>query len=267
MILHGCPQCLSQDDETGIVLLYGKVLSGGIDLMDRHEETMLEIHELGSRIPPYRPTFELPGRFIDRSHRNLAECPVQHDVLIQIKTRRWFGKIIPGWLRREDALKLYEMAYYAAGDILELGSFHGLSTSILARASRNSPDRKHIYTVDLDPTNVRATMDNLRLQGLDRGVTASCEDAAAAVRRFASEGKQFGFVFIDHAHSYDPVYQVCRELERVTRAGGFCLLHDFNDPRNRDPDAGDYGVYQAVMDGLNRNRFEFYGIYGCTALY
>ena len=221
----------------------------------------------GSRIPPYRPTFDLSASFIDRWHESLTKCRSQQDVLIQLKTRRWFGKIIPGWLRREDALKLYEMAYYAAGDILELGSYHGLSTSILARANRNSPNRKHIYTVDLDPSNVQATVANLRSQGLHRGVTPSCEDAATAVRRLRAQGKQFGFVFIDHAHAYDAVFRVCRELERVTMTGGFCLFHDFNDPRNSDPNAAEYGVYQAILDGLSRNHFEFYGIYGCTALY
>ncbi len=235
--------------------------------MNKHEDSMLEIHELGSRIPPYRPTFDFPASFIDRSHRYLANCPVQDDILLQLKNRRWFGKTIPGWLRREDGLKLYEMAYYASGDILELGSYQGLSTSILARANRNSPARKHIYTLDLEPGNVLATMANLRSQGLHGAVTASCEEAATAVRRLASQGKQFGFVFIDHAHTYDAVYDVCRELERVTKPGGFCLFHDFNDPRNSDPDDAAYGVYQAVRGGLNRDRFEFYGIYGCTALY
>jgi hypothetical protein len=44
-----------------------------VDLMNKHEDTMLEIHELGSRIPPYRPTFDLPAPFIDRSHKGLAE--------------------------------------------------------------------------------------------------------------------------------------------------------------------------------------------------
>ena len=134
--------------------------------MNKHEDSMLEIHELGSRIPPYRPTFDFPASFIDRSHRYLANCPVQDDILLQLKNRRWFGKTIPGWLRREDGLKLYEMAYYASGDILELGSYQGLSTSILARANRNSPARKHIYTLDLEPGNVLATMANLRSQGL-----------------------------------------------------------------------------------------------------
>jgi predicted O-methyltransferase YrrM len=235
--------------------------------MNKHEDTMLEVHELGSTIPPYRPTFDLPAPFIDRSHKHLAESPLHDGVLIQLKTRRWFGRIIPGHLRREDSLKLYEMAYYAPVDILELGSYHGLSTSILGRATRNSANRKRIHTVDIDPANVRATMENLRAQGLHRRVTAYCDDGVAAVRRFASEGKKFGFVFIDHAHTYEAVYEVCRELERVTANGGFCLFHDFNDPRNSDPDDKDYGVYQAVIEGLNRARFEFYGVYGCTGLY
>ena len=225
-------------------------------------------HELGRSIPSYRPTFDLPAPFIDRSHKHLAESPLQDGgVLIQLKTRRWFGKTIPGYLRREDGLKLYEMAYYAPSDILELGSFHGLSTSILARAIRSSADGKHVYTVDLDPANVTATLDNLRSQGLHRRVTAHCDDAVAAVQRFASQGKQFGFVFIDHAHTYEAVYQVCRELERVTMHGGFCLFHDFNDARNNDPNDRDYGVYQAVTEGLNGARFQFYGVYGCAALY
>jgi predicted O-methyltransferase YrrM len=228
---------------------------------------MLTIDELGSRILPYRPTHDLRAPFIDRSHQDLAQTPLQDGVLIQLKTRRWLGKIIPGYLRREDGLKLYEMAYYAPVDILELGSYHGLSTSILARAIRNSAGRKRIHTVDLDPANVMATLANLRSQGLHRQVTAYCDDAVSAVRRFASQRKQFGFVFIDHAHSYDAVYHVCRELHRVTMSGGFCLFHDFNDPRNTDPLDEDYGVYQAVADGLSKERFEFYGVYGCTGLY
>jgi predicted O-methyltransferase YrrM len=236
--------------------------------VNRHEDTMLEIHELGSKIPPYRPTFDLPAPFIDRWHKRLAESPLVEDtVLLQLKTRPWFGKTIPGYLRREDGLKLYEMAYYSPVDILELGSYQGLSTSILARAIRSSADRKRIHTVDLNPEYVRDTMRNLWTQGLQRRVSAYCDDAAAALRRFASQGKKFGFVFIDHAHTYEAVYEVCRELERVVMNGGFCLFHDFNDPRNSDPDDSVYGVYQAVLDGLSRAQFQFYGMYGCTALY
>jgi len=217
-------------------------------------------------MPPYQPTFDFRARYIDRAHHALATAPVE-GALIQVKNRRWLGKVIPGWLRREDALKLYELAYFAPGDILEIGSYHGLSTSILARANRNSPCRKHIFSVDLDPASGEATRANLKSLGLSRAVSTVCDDAVTAVRRYASQGKRFGFIFVDHAHDYEPVYQVCRELGQVTAPGGFCLFHDFNDGRNRHPDNHEYAVYQAVTEGLPSGRFRFCGIYGCTGLY
>jgi len=74
-------------------------------------------------------------------------------------------------------------------------------------------------------------------------------------------------VFVDHSHSYEAVYGVCRELGTVLSKGGFCFFHDFNDARNRDTEDKDYGVYQAVVGGLNPEEFEFCGVYGCAALY
>jgi predicted O-methyltransferase YrrM len=235
--------------------------------MNSHPETFLRIHELGSIIPPYRPNFDFPGLFIDKSQQDIAKYRLRKGILIQIRNRPLFGKMIRGYLRREDALKLYEMAYFTCGDILELGPFHGLSTSILARANRNSAHPRHIYSVDLDPSCVKSTSLNLRSLGLDKHVIVTCEDAVAAIRRFISEDQHFGFVFVDHSHAYEPVYDVCRLLGRVIVAGGFCQFHDFNDARNSNPNNKDYGVYQAVVDGLEKSDFEFYGIYGCTALY
>jgi hypothetical protein len=103
--------------------------------------------------------------------------------------------------------------------------------------------------------------------GLQGHVTVLCADAGAAVRGFAGTPQRFGFVFVDHCHAYGPVLDVCRELGKVTAPGGYCLFHDFNDRRNSDPADPEYGVYQAVLDGLDPTRFEFCGIYGCTGLY
>jgi predicted O-methyltransferase YrrM len=218
-------------------------------------------------IPPYRPTFSFPGPYIDPAHRHLAECPVKDSFLIQIRNASLFGQTIAGWLRREDAMKLYEIAYFATGDILELGSFHGLSTSILSQASRRSPWPKRIESVDLSPRSVLRTQWNLRRGGLKRRVRIFRGDAAEAVRARAERGARYGMVFVDHSHAYGPVHSVCRELGRIVDPGGFCLFHDYNDPRNYDPDDADHGVYRAVLDGLEPGRFEFYGIYGCLALF
>ncbi len=239
-----------------------------VQLMNIHPETFLQLSELGSYFPEFRPTFEYNGNYIDDRHEYFATCPATEDVLIQIRNGRWWGgSIIEGWLRRADALKLYEMAYSVEGDILELGCYHGLSTTILSQASRRSPNPKRIYTIDLNQECIVKTRQNLRLKGLSRGVTCICAEATGAVKSFSQEGKKFGFAFIDHSHAYDPVLSVCRELYKVMEKGGFCLFHDFNDARNRDSKINYYGVYQAVTKELDPMHYTFYGIYGCTALY
>jgi predicted O-methyltransferase YrrM len=159
------------------------------------------------------------------------------------------------------------MAYFAEGDILELGSFNGLSTTILARGIRASRRGARIVSVDLNPGSVRETRRTLRWQGLSRDVVQICGDAADVAARLAAEGRRFAFVFVDHSHEFEPTRRVCQALPSLLTPGGFCLFHDFNDARNTDPGANDYEVYQAVMEGLDPERFAFYGIYGCTALY
>lgn len=217
----------------------------------------------------YQPTFEFPGGkpFINNWHRSLATSAGPDRLSIRIKDRPFIGKYIAGWLQVADGLKLYEMAYLAPGDILELGSYHGLSTFIMASAVRASRQRKCIMTVDLDPECVAATAETLRSAGLAAYATTYTTDATSAVRAFSAGGQRFAFAFIDHSHVYGPVYDVCVELPTVMAPGGFCLFHDFNDARNRDPEDQNYGVYRAVLDGLDPERFDFYGIYGCCALY
>jgi len=240
---------------------------GGLYLMYANPESFMQPAELGSRFPSYYRTFEFPGEFINESHKYFSICPIRDGILIDIRDRPTDGAVIEGWLQREDALKLYEIAYFVTGDILELGSYHGLSTSILARAVQDSPHKKNVFSVDLDMDHVRIASQHLREMGLKSYVITMCGEAVSTMKGLVSAGTKFDFVFIDHSHAYDPVYSVCRELGDVLRPGGFCLFHDFNDSRNRDADQKDYGVYQAVMSGLDTKRFDFYGIYGCTALY
>ena len=232
--------------------------------MNKHLDSFLKATELGKRFPPYVPTFAFAGEYIDDFHRSIGSS-AKGAGLVNLDAT--LGIPIKGWLRRPDALKLYEMGYFVVGDILELGSYHGLSTCILSQANHAAGCARHIYSVDLSADNCSKTKESLRATRLDRHVETTCSEAAAAVQRFADQGKRFDFVFIDHSHGYEPVAEVCKLLPRIANPGGFCLFHDFNDRRNEDPAHPDYGVYRAVVDTLDPTLFEFYGIYGCTALY
>jgi len=230
----------------------------------KHPDSFLEPRALGKQFPPYKPTFTFAGEYIDDFHKSIGASAKESSL---INLDAVLGTAIKGWLRRADALKLYEIAYFVHGDILELGSYHGLSTCILSKANLNSGRAKRIHSVDLSSENCTKTMGSLEATGLNHSVEITCSEAAAAVRGLAENASQFQFVFVDHSHSYLPVYEVCQLLPQVVSRGGFCLFHDFNDRRNEDPNEREYGVYRAVLNALKPEQFEFYGVYGCTALY
>jgi hypothetical protein len=219
--------------------------------MIQHLYTFMKIEELGKRIPEYGPTYPISG-YIDAFHESLAHCKLNGK---NIDLR------IDGWLLREDALKLYEMAYFCQEAILGLGTYHGLSTYIMAQAAQNSPYEKSITSVDLSLDALAVARKNLR--GLN--VNLICAKAEEIIKDLETQRNRFALAFVDLSYSYEPVYHVCKEIDAVILSGGFILLHDWNDVRNgKDPD---YGVYHAARDGLKQGRWEFNGCYGCTALY
>ena len=222
-----------------------------------NKNSWVSAHELGTTIPEYRRTFDTGDFYINDNHRYFSECPVSApDSLIDIG--------LPGWLRREDALKLYELAYFSNGDILELGTYQGLSTSIIARAVADSRSGRTVTTVELDASASARAQEVLRPYAFIRVLL---EDASAYCASSGERGDKFGLVFVDHSHAYEDVARVCRLLPTIVVKDGFALFHDFNDRRNNDRDNSDYGVSTAVIENLSTAEFDFFGLFGCAALY
>jgi len=229
--------------------------------LSQNADTWLSPEQIGSNKRPYRPTFPFDG-FINANHRFYSICPSKSDAPLLINIG------IPGSLRREDALKLYEMGYYAPSDILEIGCGNGLSTSILAQAVSDSDRSISIISVDLSEAKVASAKNNLTKKGLIDSVELRCGEAGDVCKGFEIGDRSFGFIFVDHSHAYDDVFRVCMTILNILQPGGFCLFHDFNDRRNLELSNAGYGVSRAVMATLGARRdFSFYGIYGCTALY
>jgi hypothetical protein len=206
----------------------------------------------------FMPTYKYDGDYINWEHAEFAICPTRLG-MIDIG--------IDGWLLPADALKLYELAYFCRGDCLELGTFRGLSTSVILRGSNAAGLANRILSIDLDPNAPEAGRTSLaNIPGNERVlfVHTSGDEALAT---FTRERRRFSFCFIDHSHRYEHVRSACETLPAVMRRGGFCLFHDYNDQRNARPDIDDYGVWQGVRDGLSKRHFEFWGIFGCTGLF
>ena len=227
-----------------------------------YADTWMSLDALGQE-RPYHPTYESFGVAIDDFHAYLANCPLD-GIVIKLG--------LAGWLQRADALKLYELGYFANGDILEFGTYCGLSTFILAKAIQSSGRRAHIVTMELDPRVTMLAKRNLASRSVDSFVDFREGDANATCSKLIAEGRKFSFAFIDHSHAYEPMVLACERLAQLLTVGSFCLFHDFNDPRNTaTPGVGEsenqYGVYAAVQSALDRKQFEFYGIFGCCGLY
>ncbi len=227
----------------------------------RHARTWLTLEETRPDrrfCMPYLKTYDFDAAFIDEAQTALAHAPTKLG-MIDIG--------IAGWLLPADACKLYEMAYYCGGDCLELGTFRGLSASVLLGASAAAGLDNIVVSIDLDPGAPGAARGVLAGRpGAERARFFST-DGEEALAAFARHGRKFRFCFVDHSHTYLHVRSACRLLPEVIVRGGFCLFHDFNDPRNADDGNRDYGVWQGVRDGLDPAAFEFWGIFGCTGLF
>lgn len=214
------------------------------------------LETLGAVYLPYSPVFERPGPWIDADHQAIARLPLD-GVLIRGET--------PGFLRPADALALYELAYFARGDVLELGSAWGLSTSILGRAIRNSGRRARVASIELDPNFqqlTRTTMQAAQLTGVYEGLAGAADEWIAKLLALT---RQFDVIFVDHDHSYPATRQVCVALSELLAPGGYAVFHDFNDERNRtEPFV--YGVHRAVSELATRPGFAFCGVVGCCGL-
>ena len=232
-------------------------------MLDRvsHPETFLT---LGQTTPDkrfdmtYQKTYLFPDEYITANHKGLVSR-TNKTGMIDIG--------IEGWLLPADALKLYEMAFFCQGDILELGSYKGLSASVMNMACNDSGKNSIIVSVDLDPEAVGISQQLLKETLGGERAHFFQDDAATGVRNLAAAKRQFAFAFVDHSHRYEHVLDVSQSLHRVVEIDGFALFHDFNDPRNIAKEHPDYGVYQGAMDGLKSDRWEFWGIYGCTGLF
>jgi predicted O-methyltransferase YrrM len=211
---------------------------------------------LGRVFPAYRQTFDFPGEFIDAEHQAIAALPAP-DGLIRTT--------IPGFLRPADGLALYELAYFAPGEILEIGSACGLSTSILCRATARAGRGMRVWSIEKEPEFQQATRRAIAALGLDGHYRSVPGDADQVIPQLMARRPRFGLIFVDHDHRYPAVRRVCAALGRLLVPGGLALFHDFNDERNISG-AEDYGIYRAVCELLRDPGMSFLGVIGCCGL-
>lgn len=197
----------------------------------------------------YRPSFRFDGPWLDEAH------PTMPDLVREM----------PGWLRDEDVLKLYELGRLAAGPVLEVGSYHGKSAVVLASAIRAAGGAGPLVSVDIDPDALAGARRGVRDRGLADLVVFVRGTLQALFRAYPE--LRPGFVFVDGDHSLAGVRRDLETLEAILPTGALVLFHDYLDARNDDPREDHIDVLRGVRESWVERDCEFAGVFGCCGLY
>jgi predicted O-methyltransferase YrrM len=197
----------------------------------------------------YRASFRFDGEWVDEAHATMP------DVV----------RAVPGWLRDEDVLKLYELARLSPGPILEVGAYRGKSAVVLASALRAAGGAGRLVSLDIDPDALASARSVVRERGLQDRVVFVRGTLQALVR--AHPGIRPGVVFLDGDHSLKGVRRDLATLEALVPIGALMLFHDYLDERNEDPRVGHIDVLRGVQKSWVVRDCEFAGVFGCCGLY
>ena len=172
---------------------------------------------------------------------------------------------VPGWLRPEDADKLWELARSASGPILEIGTYHGKSAVLMALALKDAGSGAVLYTLDVDARALRSAQAAAETHGVaDRIVFVRGTSAALAG---AYPHLRPALTFVDGDHSQAGVERDLAALEALVPDGGRLLFHDYHDPRNEDPGCEIVKVRPAVAGSWVVRDCDFDGVFGCCGLF
>lgn len=239
---------------TSVGLNFNKTTNPPLAIRD---DTWLELSNVGTP-RPYVKTFQFRGEGINAFHGALAKAP-----LGRMGVPFCIDIGIDGYLAQAEAMKLYELAYFSDGDILELGTFCGLSASILTRAlaDRSAPGR--LDTCDINPS----FSEQARKTVGDRRANYHVGDAPVLLDQFIEAKKKYCLAFIDHWHGYKETYDALIRMPSLLLPGGFVVMHDYNDRSSLDADHP-HKVFQAAADTIHKDpSFRFVCIVASMAVF
>lgn len=146
---------------------------------------------------------------------------------------------IDGWMSPDQGRRLWDAAQRcpAGGRVVEIGSFRGKSTVVLASAA---PDGAEVVAIDPHAGNDRGPQE---LDGFDREaetdhhrfrdnlMSFSLADRVRHVRQFSDQahgdvGDPIDVLYVDGAHRFNPARADLRDWGARVTDGGTLLVHD-----------------------------------------
>ncbi len=153
-------------------------------------------------------------------------------------------KTVDGWFSEEEAVLLAAAAAHALRElpgspaVVEVGSYCGRSTIVLAEAARAADPQGRVFAIDPHEGVVGAldqglhheapTFDRFRRNVEEAGLSAVVEPIRAASHEVPWE-RPVGLLFIDGLHDYPSVAADFHHFEAHVLPGGYVAFHDYAD--------------------------------------
>ena len=168
---------------------------------------------------------------------------------------------IEGKLAAAEIHKLYEVAYFSRGTILEVGRRYGKSTVVLAMGLSDGSRGVAFHSVQLPEHDGPSAERHLQERGLLDLVDLAEGDSRGVITTLPG---RFDTVFVHGERSYDGIVRNLDALRGRIEPGGVAMFHDSFHPANA---TGEYGVAQALAERSRELGLEYRGRFGSAALY
>ncbi|MGH2953106.1 MAG: class I SAM-dependent methyltransferase [Solirubrobacterales bacterium] len=159
----------------------------------------------------------------------------------------------------EDSQKLYELAWFSPGDVVEIGTFRGRAAATMAMALETASNPARVISLDIDATALEHTASGLAAAGLAHRVTLARGTADTVLSRMPE--LRPGLVFVDGDHSYRGVMRDLTAIEPLVPNGSIVVLHDYEGYTAEDPYFR-HRVPEAAGDSWLASECDFLGRFG-----
>ena len=157
----------------------------------------------------------------DRISQEIKETKKTRPFYLSLTTDR-HGMItngIDGWMHIEEAKILWETVQHKK-NCLELGTYQGLSTWIIAQANPQS----QITTVEVFEEHTKKAQENCKSFYNIKYVTADSN------KWLKNCNEKFDWIFVDHSHELEYMNETMKLLKKCVSHNHLVLLHDMHLP-------------------------------------
>jgi len=141
---------------------------------------------------------------------------------------------IIGWFKHEEAVLLYDHAAKAPGPVVEIGTYMGMGSALLA-----APGKQPVTTIDPhDPALMNATQVRIMAGRDSAEIAATAWEAIGVAKQITQVKKlsqdaagdvpaEIGLLFVDGCHYREAVESDLRLYAGRVVDGGFLIMHDW----------------------------------------